>query len=89
MLYGKGVNASPYIGSFARQCFSLALLLVGLQPLIFVERTTHPMKVLCIRSYSLKRKIVRASDDQESQAQNSPQNQPSTSSSDEKNSEAV
>ncbi|KAJ3907430.1 MFS general substrate transporter [Lentinula edodes] len=64
---------------------SLATLWIVCTPMLFVGLVA----VLCIRSYSLKRKIVRASDDQESQAQNSPQNQPSTSSSDEKNSETV
>ncbi|KAJ3889428.1 MFS general substrate transporter [Lentinula edodes] len=64
---------------------SLATLWIVCTPMLFVGLVA----VLCIRSYSLKRKIVRASDDQEPQAQNSPQNQPSTSSSDEKNSEAV
>ncbi|KAJ3869946.1 MFS general substrate transporter [Lentinula novae-zelandiae] len=64
---------------------SLATLWIVCTPMLFVGLVA----VLCIRSYSLKRKIVRASDDQEPQAQNSPQNEPSTSSSDEKNSEAV
>ncbi|KAJ3930399.1 MAG: MFS general substrate transporter [Lentinula lateritia] len=64
---------------------SLATLWIVCTPMLFVGLVA----VLCIRSYSLKRKIVRASNDQEPQAQNSPQNQPSTSSSDEKNSEAV